>query len=710
MEQLVQQLKDGKMELIQVPFPALHENWVLVRNHYSLISAGTEGKTVSDARAGFIGKAIARKDELRKVIRTARTAGVMKTYQMVKNRLEAPSPLGYCSAGEIIEVAPGVTEFRVGDRVACGGNTANHAEVVAVPVNLCARVPDTVNMKEGSMTTMGAIALQGVRQAELQLGEFAVVIGLGLLGQLTLQLLHASGIRALGIDIDPVQVNSAAKNGLLAVDRNDEFLIQRVQNLTNGYGADAVIITASTSSNDPVNLAGELSRQKGKVVIVGAVSTDFNRTHYFRKELDLRMSCSYGPGRYDPEYEINGIDYPIGYVRWTENRNMQAFLYLISEGRIEPGKLISHEFEFRDCPDAYDLIHTRREPFLGIALKYDIEKPLSKSPVVSEKSRPVSPVPVINAGIIGVGSYAKNMMIPEISKLVKLSGVYSSKPTDAAFITSKSPDVQSYGNAESLIADSSINTVFITSRHDSHARYVIQALQNNKHVYVEKPLCLNQEELDEIKNAFEQSTSILMTGFNRRFSPLISEVKKMLPGIPLAINYRINAGTLPKDHWVHDMKRGGGRIIGEVCHFTDLCTYLAGSMVQSVNAVSLTDPHHLHDTMVATLAFENGSVASLSYFSNGNPEVAKEQLEIFCGGKVIRIDDFRELIINGKRSGNRYLSGQDKGHSASFKAFTDSIMKGTPSPVPFSEQYHSMQVIFAVVQSVSENGIRVNLK
>ena len=711
MEQLTQSLKDGKMSLLEVPFPALNAGCVLVRNHFSLISAGTEGKTVKDARLGYIGKAKARKEEVKKVIQTAKTIGVMNTYRLVMNKLDAPSPLGYCCAGEVIEVASDITDIQVGDMVACGGNSANHAEVVAVPRNLCVKIPEGVAIDQASLATLGSIALQGIRQADLRLGESAAVIGLGLIGQLTIQMLHASGVKTIGVDIDPGQVASALKNGAdMAYVRGSDYLMQAVDELTNGYGVDAVIITAGTSSTDPIDFSGEICRQKGKVVVVGAVPTGFKRVNYFKKELDLRMSCSYGPGRYDADYEEKGIDYPYGYVRWTENRNMEAFIELIRSGRINLSPLITHRFSFNDAVKAYDLIVNKTEPFLGIIMQYNTQRVLKKRIEISTSNTGVAPAgkPVI--GFIGAGSFAQNFLLPSIGDQATFRGIATARPANARNLADKYKFSWCSGNSQEILDDKEINTIFIATRHDSHAGYVIKGLQSGKNVFVEKPLCMQEEELEVIKDALQKSGKKLMIGFNRRFSPLIQSLVKMVhekANAPVSINYRINAGIVPSDHWIHDKNVGGGRIIGEACHFIDLAMHIAGSPIASVSAVAVPDTNGQNDTVGINLAFENGSVANISYFSNGNKDVSKEYLEVFFGGRIAIIDDFNALKVYGKSTTEKKTKGQDKGHKNEVAAFLESIRTGTPCPIPFAEQYLSMLATFKVLTSIANKGERI---
>jgi len=498
MDQLIQNLKDGHMELMEVPFPALTKGCVLVRNHFSVISAGTEGKTVTDARLGYLGKAKSRKEELNKVVQIAKKQGVIKTYRMVMNKLKSPSPLGYSSSGEIIAVAHDVKDLKVGDHVACGGNTANHSEVICVPVNLCAKVPNNVPLEEAAFTTIASIAMQGVRRAELSLGENCVVIGLGLVGLLTVQLLKASGVKVIGIDIDPFQVKKGLDSGCnLSLHRNDEQIEQKILNATNGYGTDAIIITAGTTSLDPINFAGEIARQKARIIIVGAVPTGFNRRNYFKKELDLKMSCSYGPGRYDVNVEEKGIDYPIGYVRWTEHRNMEAFISLLKSGEIDLSGIITHRFNFNQAKKAYDLIVSKEEHCTGIVLNYNLSKELTDSVVLSKKKLQGKGI----VGFIGVGSFAQNFLLPNIKGLFQFKTVVTSKPNNAKYIAEKYGFTNAVGNADVIFSDNETDTVFIATRHDSHAQYILSGLKSDKIIFVEKPLCLHVHELEEIAEA-----------------------------------------------------------------------------------------------------------------------------------------------------------------------------------------------------------------
>jgi predicted dehydrogenase/threonine dehydrogenase-like Zn-dependent dehydrogenase len=696
------------MELMEVPFPALKAGCVLVRNHFSVISAGTEGKTVKDARLGYVGKARSRKEEVSKVIQSAKTHGVMKTYRMVMNKLEAPNPLGYSTAGEVIAVAPDVTNFQVGDQVACGGNSANHSEVICVPKNLCAKVGKNTSMEDAAFTTIASIAMQGVRQAEISLGESCAVIGLGLIGQLTFKLLEAAGITPIGIDIDQSQVDNASQLGLkYAYSTNDEALIEKIKEHTNGAGVDAVIITAGTSSSDPVNLAGEIARQKAKVVVVGAVNTGFTRKNYFKKELDLRMSCSYGPGRYDSNYEEKGVDYPIGYVRWTEQRNMQSYLDLLESKKLDLTGLVTHHFAYEDAKDAYQLILDKSERFAGITLKYDLEKELIPRKVHVNKLPARSN---LNIGFIGAGSFAQNFLLPNLKGQVKFIGVCTARPNNAKNIAEKYGFNYCTGNAIEIIEDDQIDTVFIATRHDSHYHYAKAALEANKNVFLEKPMCLTFEELLSLELVEANSKATLMLGFNRRFAPSIVDLKKNLDdNFPVAINYRINAGIVPANHWVHDPAVGGGRILGEACHFIDLCCFIAGSRIKSVSAKKLSNGQGLQDTAIISIDFENGSIATVNYFSNGEKGLPKEKIEVFSTGSVTIIDDFKSTELYGLRdSGSK--TKQDKGHAQEIELFIESLKEGKPFPISFEECVISSKGTFLALASLRGNGVNCDLE
>lgn len=703
MNQLTQQLKSGQMEILEVPFPALNKGSILVQNHYSVISAGTEGKTVTDARKGYIAKAKSRQKEVKQVIEMIKANGLLPTYNFVMNKLEAPSALGYSCAGEVIAIGEGVSTFKVGDYVACGGNGASHAEIVSIPVNLAVIVPRHVDLQQAAFTTIGSIAIQGIRQADLRMGENCLIIGMGIIGQLTYKILEASGIQPIGVDVSQAQVNQSLEIGIKHVyNRNQDGIEEIIQYFTKGFGADAIIITAGTSSVDPVEFAGAMARKKGKVVIVGAVPTGFSRANYYKKELELKMSSSYGPGRSDIQYEEKGIDYPIGYVRWTENRNMQSFVDLLASGRFDISPLISHTYSLDESPKAYDMILAREEPFSGVLIQYDTKPKLNHRIELNQSNS--SPTDV-NVGFIGAGSFAQGSLLPNMKGLCNFVGVATGRGNTAKYVGEKYKFNYLASTGEELISDPKINTVFITTRHNLHADYVMKAINGNKHIFVEKPLAMNESELLEIKSAYDlNSENHLMVGFNRRFSPAVKDLKKLfLKEQAKSIIIRINSGVMPVDHWVNDPEIGGGRIIGEACHFIDLAMFLADSPIVSVSADSMNDPNHLNNTVVINLKMQNGSVASICYFSNGNKDVPKEYIEVFCGGTIAQIDDFKSLKVYGKNSKVIKFKRQDKGHAAGVQTFLKSIKEGNACPIPFHESYLSMLATFKVNQSLLEN-------
>ena len=705
MEQVTQQLKSGEIIVQELPWPKVGSGMVLVRNHYSLISAGTEGSTARTARKSLIGKVKERPQQAKQVLDTLKKQGPVQTYRAVMKKLDAYSPLGYSSAGQVIEVGSNIQDITVGDKVACGGaGYANHAEIVCVPRNLCVKLQENADLKKACYNTLGSIALQGIRQADLRLGESCAVIGLGLLGQLTCLMLRAGGIRNFGIDIDGNAVEIASKHCCdQAWIRQSPGLSSKVEDRTGGLGVDAVIITAGTNSLDPINCAGQLVRKLGRVVVVGAVPTGFDREPYwYKKELELRMSCSYGPGRYDPEYEEKGVDYPAAYVRWTENRNMQAFQELIHSGRIDLDYLTTHEFALDDAPKAYDMIVNRSEPFLGVVLKYDIDKPIERQRITI---KPAKAEGKVNIAFIGAGSYAQQNLLPNIPRNndVTCVGILDNTGTTAKRVADKFNFQFCTSEPKDIFENDTINTVFIATHHNSHAEYVKSALKAGKHVFVEKPLCLTLEELSEIEEICNISgnCSQLMVGFNRRFAPFAVKLKKHLGNAPISMLYRVNAGSIPRDSWIQDKEIGGGRIIGEVCHFIDFLTWLCGSLPKQVHAVAIPDPHGLNDTVSINLQFANGSIGSISYFSNGSKEMPKEYIEVYNIGLTGIIKDFKELEIHSTGKPRRKKTFvQDKGQDCMVSAFIKGIKEGGAPLIPANEIFAVTRTTFAVLESL----------
>jgi len=711
MLQLTQKLGSGEMQVQDVPPPMRDNGMVVVKNHYSLISAGTEASSVRAARSNLIEKAKQRPAQLRQVIESVRRQGLMATYRAVQKKLDAYSPLGYSCAGEVVEVGEDVPGIACGDRVACAGaGYANHAEFVCVPANLCVKLAPGADLKLAAFNTVGAIALQGVRQSEVRLGESCAVIGLGLIGQLTCLLLRAAGAKVVGIDIDPWAVEFARRHTAdIAWERSEPGLETRIAQITQGLGADAVIITASADSTDPVNLAGSIARQKGRVVIVGAVPTGFERDSYYRKELELRMSCSYGPGRYDPVYEEHGLDYPPAYVRWTERRNMQAFQELIQVGRLPLSSLATHEFAFKNASQAYELILARQEPYLGLLLRYDEAQPLVRRPVAIREGARRGPG--VSIAFIGAGSYAQGNLLPNIPQAANIirRAVATSNGATSKRVAEKFGFECCMSDTGELIARDDIDTVFIATRHNSHARYVSAALRAGKRVFVEKPLAMREDELSEVEAVYRDaelrgSHPFLMTGFNRRFSELVRTAKRALGnGGPMSMVYRVNAGQIPSSHWIQDPAVGGGRIVGEGCHFIDLMTFFCGSLPVRVFASALPSPLHLPDVVAVTLEFSDGSIGSFSYFANGSKVVEKEYFEAHSCGNTAILRDFRTLELGlGSSVRKSSVRTPDKGQPTMMREFMLALQAGSASPISFEEICAVTRATFAIARSTQE--------
>ncbi len=704
MRQLFQNFKTGELLLEDLPVPLVRPGGILVATAYSVISAGTERRTVATAQAGLIGKARLRPDLVKQVLDSARREGVKATWDKVRSRLDSLKPLGYSSAGVVLQ--SGSPEFQPGDHVACGGGYAAHAETVFVPVNLAVKVADTVPLDQAAFATVGAIALQGVRQSQVQLGETVVVIGLGLLGLLSVSLLRSAGCRVVGADIDSANFSTARTLGCDDTVLMDE-LEERVAAVSQNRGADAVIITASTGSNDPVELAGAVSRQKGRVIIVGAVGMQIPRDpDYYGKELDIRFSCSYGPGRYDPEYEEHGHDYPAGYVRWTENRNMAAFVDLIASGRIDIAPLITHRFALTDAMQAYDLVLGKtREPHLGIVLEYDSApaSPLVTTTVVNLDSTPPGKSTV---AFIGAGNFAQSQLIPPVKAHpdASLRTVITSSGITARAAALKFDFVACGTDPTPVWGDAAVDTVFIATRHDLHGELALQALRAGKRVFVEKPLCLKAEELTAIEELYhelqnEGSAPLFTVGYNRRFAPTAVALREFAAeaASPLLISYRVNAGFIPPEHWIQDPAIGGGRIIGEVCHFIDFLGFLTGAPAVSVLAHKLPDNgRYREDNLIVVVNYADGSCGTLLYAANGDKGMPKEQCELFGGGRAARLDDFNRLTLyhNGKKT----VKLPGKGHRQEVAAFLNA--PAASPPIPVAELFATSRITFAIIESL----------
>ena len=694
------------MTVDEIPSPSVQAGKVLVRTAVSLISAGTERSKIEMGKKSLVGKAQARPDLVRQVLQKARTEGLLTTYQTVRAKLDASSPLGYSAAGVVVAVAPDVTGFKIGDRVACAGaNYAVHAEVLAVPKNLCVKIPANVDFENAAFGTLGAIALQGVRLAAPTLGESVVVVGLGLLGQIAVQLLKANGCRVFGVDLDAEKVELAKTLGANDACLNDADAAGQIENFTRGRGADAVLICAATDSNQPIELAGEIARLKGRVVVVGAVKMDIPREPFYHKELSVQISMSYGAGRYDPNYEERGEDYPFGYVRWTENRNIEAFLDLLNEQRVDVQKLITHRFAIDDGERAYNLLDGE-EKYLGVLLTYDERReiPTKIHLAKSAKSAKISRVKV---GMIGAGSYAKKFLLPNLkANQVEFRGIATASGISAKDVATAYKFDFCASDADEVLLDVETNLIVIATRHDSHAELVRRALEAGKNVFVEKPLALNETELAAIETAAENSSGKLFVGFNRRFAPLAVRAKAFFANrnFPLSILYRVNAGRIAREHWIQDQAMGGGRVIGEICHFVDLLQFLTDSPTTRVFAEAIAANNFEvvdADSIFTTLRFADGSNGAICYLSEGDKRMPKERVEIFGGGKSFVIDDFRRAILYERgRERAEKLFAQDKGQAAEVKILCDTIFNDSAAPIAVTDLIATTRATFAMRESL----------
>ncbi len=706
MKQVIQDFKTGKLYVGEVPSPFLIPGYVLVRNHFSLISAGTERMTVSAARASLLGKARQRPDLVRMVWENLKKEGIQETLKKVRTKLSSSRELGYSSAGEVLASMDTKNLFKPGDRVACGGGYASHAEFVLVPQNLVVKVPEGVELDVAAFTTVGAIALQGVRQADPKIGDCVCVIGLGLIGQITAQILKANGCQVFGIDVNEKMVELGKQLSChRALNRNDQNLDAEIEAFTNGNGFDAAIITASAKTNDPIVMATRILRKKGVIVLVGAMPIIVPREpDFYKKELELKISCSYGPGRYDHDYEEAGHDYPYGYVRWTENRNMEAFLKLAENQRLNIKPLITHIFDIERAVEAYDLITSdRKEIYIGVLVSYISDRrSLDKKTIFVESE--IKSTKKSQVGFIGAGSFAQKYLIPEARKKAQLVSVVTAHGLTSRNVAEKFGFERCSSDPEDIIGDPKINTVFIATRHNTHAQYVISALESGKHVFVEKPLAMNYEQLNQISQTYkENSKNLLMVGFNRRFSLLAREAARIFSGLtqPKIINYRVNAGFIPPDHWIHT-EEGGGRIIGEVCHFIDLIQYVTNAhpkriYAECIDGLDKTLP--AHDNVVITIYLDDGSIATITYTSCGSNALEKERVEIFGGGNAFIINDYKEAMIY-KGNKKRKLKKPGKGHKEEVQEFFLALEKGLPSPISLESIYYTTLATFKVIDSL----------
>jgi len=797
MKQILQSYKTGELWLAEVPVPVCKSGGVVIQTRNSFVSAGTERMLVDFAKKNIVGKALAMPDQVKKVIRKMKSEGVFSTLEKVQAKLDQPIPLGYSCAGVVEEVGRNVTGLSVGDRVACGGaGYANHSDYNYIPKNLVVKIPESVSFEDASCATVGSIALQGVRQCDLRLGENICVMGLGLLGLLAVQMLKAGGIRVIGFDPNIERCKLAEELGADLVVSTD--LEAACNEFSEGYGVDAVLITAATKSNEPVTVAGEICRVKGKVVVTGLVGMDIPRDMYYKKELDFKLSLSYGPGRYDPHYEEAGHDYPYGYVRWTEQRNIKAFLDLVASGAVTPSKLITHRFDIENALDAYDLMLGKtKEPYLGIVLNYDpqitpvgFSEPTGQAQItrisngnenreigetadecgdqkLTADERPgticrtypdticrsyraggagrltqikkdqrllilnnelgVSVQGQAVVGFIGAGNFTKGVLLPNLKKQpdIRLRGICTATGMNAAETGKKEGFEFATTDYTQLLDDPDINTVFITTQHNTHARFVSEALRAGKNVFVEKPLCLTAEELEEIRDQMSEDRSQitdsqvqssnfrsptsdyrkLMVGYNRRFSPHAKFIKDYFQDrrTPMMVNYRVNAGIIPPDVWIQDPTVGGGRIIGEVCHFVDFASFVIGSEPVEVQAMCVDTPNAslvAEDNVSLAIRYRDGSVAQILYVAVGATELAKEYCEVFADESSAVMDNFCSTICMGKRGSKKLKGKQAKGFSEEIGAFLDAIQKGLPCPISFQSLVDTTACTFAVLESL----------
>jgi predicted dehydrogenase/threonine dehydrogenase-like Zn-dependent dehydrogenase len=702
MKQVLQNIKDGSTALAEVPCPQVGAGQLLMRTSCSLISVGTERMLVDFGKANPIEKARQQPDKVRMVLNKVKSDGLIPTIEAVLNKLDQPLTLGYCNVGQVLEAGRGVEGFVQGDRVASNGK---HAEVVSVPVNLCARIPDVVSDEEAAFTVVGSIALQGIRLVQPSLGEAVVVTGLGLIGQITVQLLRAHGCRVLGIDFDLAKLEMAKSFGAEVVNLGaGEDPVQVADLFSRGRGVDAVIITAATKSSEPMHQAAKMCRQRGRIVLVGVAGLELSRDDFFKKELTFQVSCSYGPGRYDSDYEENGQDYPIGFVRWTEQRNFEAVLDMMADGRLDVKPLISHRFALEQTEAAYAVVGGS-EPSLGILLKYHSrnEKPdivLRESTVCLADFRPVSGIGrQVSVSFVGSGNYATAVLIPAFKEAgARMRSLASSAGVSGVHAGKKYGFEETTTDTNRLFADPDVDALVITTRHNSHSRFVIKALDAGKHVFVEKPLCLTLSELVEIEAAYVKQQALgkaplVMVGFNRRFAPQVQRIKSLLAGVsgPKSFVMTVNAGALPADHWTQDPEVGGGRVIGEACHFIDLLRFLAGSPIVTHSRLSMTSAKS--DTLSLQLGFADGSIGTVHYFANGCKAFPKERLEVFAAGRVLQLDNFRKLQGYAWPGFSKMnLWRQNKGQAACAMKFVDAVQGGGVAPIPFEEIVESTRI------------------
>ena len=710
MKQILQNLKTGQLDVTEVPTPAIKNGHLLIQTRCSLISSGTERMLVSFAKSGLISKARQQPDKVKQVIYKIKTDGLIQTIHSVSNRLDEPLPLGYCNCGIVLEIGEGVEDYSIGDRVVSNGP---HAEVVCMPQNLCTKVPDNITDEQAAFTVLASIGLQGIRLIQPTFGETIVVYGLGLIGLLCVQLLKAHGCNVLGIDIEKNKLKLAKKYGANTIDATAGLdPIEAAKTYSRGKGVDGVLITASAKKDIITHQAAQMCRKRGRIVLVGMVDLNLDRADFYEKELSFQVSCSYGPGRYDRKYEEEGQDYPFGFVRWTEQRNFQAILDGFAAGLLDVSDLVSERIKQVEAQKAYQML-TEDPGILALILTYPMEKAKIENVVFTpgEFVKTPSNQEVI-VGLIGAGNFAKMTLLPALKPLkLRLKTVASINGLSSALAARKFGFEKATNDYHELLNDSDINTVFITTRHDLHAQMVIDALEAGKHVAVEKPLCLNEKELIKIKEAYKKfPDQQLFVGFNRRFSPHAQKIHSLVESRsqPLCMNILVNAGMIPADVWIQEKSIGGGRIIGEGCHWIDLMSYWVGQPIISISAIMIGDTAGVNirdDKMTLSLVFADGSIGTLHYFANGHKSYPKETCELFCDGKILHLNNFRKLRGYGWSNFKKMnLFSQDKGHREEFFRFVKQMRNGGGPIIPFDKIENVTRASFAAVKSANGAG------
>ncbi len=698
MRQIIQSFKTGATVLEEVPAPKAKRGCVLIQTTRSLVSIGTERMLVEFGKANMLQKAMQQPDRVKQVLGKIKTDGLKPTMQAVFNKLGQPLPLGYCNVGKVVAVGEGVHEFSIGDRVASNGP---HAEYVCVPKNLCAHIPDNVSDDEAAFTVIGSIGLQGIRLCDPQLGETIVVTGLGLIGMITAELLVANGCKVIGIDLDAKKCEIAEKKGIIAVNpREGADVVKAVMEHTDGVGADGVIITASAKTDEIIAQAAKMSRKRGRIILVGVIGLNISRADFYEKELTFQVSCSYGPGRYDDSYEQKGIDYPLPYVRWTEQRNFRTILQTIASGKLEVASLITERVPLEDYSKIYSAISNPNS--IASILMYSEHSNAATSVTVNEGSFAPGKGGI---GIIGAGNFTSMTMLPVLADVgAPLYSIASAAGVTGTSLAKKYKIGKSTTDYHSILQDPAIDLVIITTRHNLHAPMVAEGLRAGKHVFVEKPLALNREELDDVLDAYDGSKT-LTVGFNRRFSPHMQKVKQVMGDAQMNVIATMNAGHIPANVWVHDLKVGGGRIMGEACHYMDLITYLTGSKIKAVcmNAMGV-NPQANTDNASILLQYENGSTGVINYFSNGSKAYSKERIEVYAQERTMITDNFTLTEGYGTKNFTRLKTNLDKGHAAQFKLLVDRVRTGGKALIPFDEVVNTTLAGFAAVESLMTGG------